>query len=211
MPTRILVIDDHGILRAGLTVLLSAESDMEVIGEAATGAEGLRLAADLHPDLILMDVSLPDTTGIKATAQVKEVSPHTRVLILTVHEDKELLKEAVRAGAAGYILKRAVKDQLIEAVHVVMRGDLYVDPTIARMLLMEEPASDEAEATRDILTPREIDVLCLIAQGYTNRQSAEILNISTRTVEFHRANIQGKLGMRTRVELVRYAELQSLI
>jgi two-component system response regulator NreC len=211
MPTRILVIDDHGILRAGLTVLLSAESDMEVIGEAATGAEGLRLAADLHPDMILMDVSLPDTTGIKATAQVKEVSPHTRVLILTVHEDKELLKEAVRAGAAGYILKRAVKDQLIEAVHVVMRGDLYVDPTIARMLLMEEPASDEAETTRDILTPREIDVLCLIAQGYTNRQSAEILNISTRTVEFHRANIQGKLGMRTRVELVRYAELQNLI
>ena len=211
MPVRILVIDDHGVLRAGLTSLLSAEPDLEVVGEAAKGNEGVTLIADLQPDIVLMDVSLPDINGIKATRLSKKVSPESRVLILTVHEDKDLLQEAVLAGASGYILKRAVKDQLLEAIHVVMRGDLYVDPTLTRLLLLEKPDEEKVEMNHEILTPREIEVLRLIAEGYTNKQAAEKLNISVRTVEFHRGNILSKLNLRSRIDLVRYAESQDLI
>jgi two-component system response regulator NreC len=211
MPVRILVIDDHGVLRAGLSSLLSAEPEMEVVGEAAQGKEGVALAAELRPDVVLMDVSLPDINGIKATRQVREVSPKSHVLILTVHEDKDLLQEAVRSGASGYILKRAMKDQLFEAIQMVMRGDLYVDPTLTRQLLLEEPDQEQVEASNEILTPREVEVLRLIAQGHTNKQTAEILNISTRTVEFHRGNVLSKLSLRSRIDLVRFAESQGLI
>lgn len=211
MSIRVLIIDDHGVLRAGLASLLSAESGLEVVGEAADGGEGLRAAAMLRPDVIFMDISLPDTSGINLTRRVLEVSPESKVLVLTVHEDKSLLQEAVRAGAAGYILKRAVKNQLIEAIQTVQRGDLYVDPSMTRMLFTQGPAEQLDEATDELLTPRETDVLRLIAQGYTNKQAAELLNISVRTVEFHRANIIGKLGIRSRVELARYAESQDLL
>ena len=207
MSIRILIADDHGVLRAGLRALLSAESDLEVAGEAADGREALRLVSELDPDVVLLDVNMPGPDGIEVTRRLKAVKPEVRVLILTVHEDEGLLREAIRAGASGYILKRAVESELIYAIHAVWRGDLYVHPAMTRALLQDLHSTLVAdEAPVEPLTPREMEVLRLIAEGHTNRQIAEVLSISVRTVESHRANLMGKLGLHSRVELVRYAK-----
>jgi two-component system response regulator NreC len=206
MPIHILIADDHGVLRAGLRTLLNAEPDLEVIAEASDGNDVLRLASELHPDIVLLDISMPGPGGIEVTRRLKEALPELRVLILTAHEDESMLREAVQAGAAGYIIKRAVESELINAIHAVWRGDLYVHPAMTRALLRETslfPVS--AEPAVESLTPREIEVLRLIAKGYTNGQIAKELNLSVRTVESHRANLMGKLELRSRVELVRYA------
>jgi two-component system response regulator NreC len=206
MPTRILIADDHGVLRAGLTALLNAEPDLQVVGEASTGEEALRLAAELCPDLVLMDISMPDLGGIEATRRLLEVLPGVRVLMLTVHEDIGLVREAIHAGAAGYIPKRAVKTELINAIRTVLRGDVYVHPAMMRALLAETPTAPALpEPEAEPLTPREIDVLRLIVKGYTNSQIADLLSISVRTVEYHRGNLTGKLNLHSRVELIRYA------
>ncbi len=206
MPIHILIADDHGVLRAGLRALLNAEPDLEVIAEASDGNDVLRLANELRPDIVLLDISMPGPGGIEVTRQLKESLPELRVLILTAHEDESMLREAVQVGAAGYIIKRAVESELINAIHSVWRGDLYVHPAMTRALLRETslfPVS--AEPAVESLTPREIDVLRLIAKGYTNGQIAKELTLSVRTVESHRANLMGKLELRSRVELVRYA------
>ena len=207
MSIRILIADDHGVLRAGLRALLSAESDLEVAGEAADGREALRLVSELDPDVVLLDVNMPGPDGIEVTRRLNAVKPKVRVLILTVHEDEGLLREAIRAGASGYSLKRAVESELIYAIHAVWRGDLYVHPAMTRALLQDLHSTLVAdEAPVEPLTPREMEVLRLIAEGHTNRQIAEVLSISVRTVESHRANLMGKLGLHSRVELVRYAK-----
>lgn len=207
MSIRILIADDHGVLRAGLRALLSAESDLEVAGEAADGRETLRLVSELDPDVVLLDVNMPGPDGIEVTRRLKAVKPEVRVLILTVHEDEGLLREAIRAGASGYILKRAVESELIYAIHAVWRGDLYVHPAMTRALLQDLHSTLVADETPvEPLTPREMEVLRLIAEGHTNRQIAEVLSISVRTVESHRANLMSKLGLHSRVELVRYAK-----
>ena len=212
MSIRILIADDHGVLRAGLRALLNAEPGLEVVGEAADGLTALQLAAELRPDVALMDLSMPGLDGIQATRQLKETLPGTRVLILTVHEDESLLREAIQAGASGYIIKRAVESELINAIRAVHSGDLYVHPTLTRALLRDlSPALPSDQAPTEPLTPREIDVLRLIAQGYTNRQVAEKLHVSVRTVESHRANLTGKLGIASRAELVRYAKEHNLL
>ena len=206
MSIRILIADDHGVLRAGLRALLRAESDLEIVGEAADGEQALRLVDELNPDIILLDISIPGLGGIEVTRRLKEVWSEVRVLILTVHEDESLLQEAIQAGAAGYIVKRAAESELIDAIRAVSRGDLYVHPAMTRALLKEmapKPTPDPLSVEKP--TPREIDVLRYIAAGYTNRQTAEALHISVRTVESHRANLMGKLGLNSRVELVRYA------
>ena len=206
MPIQILIADDHGVLRAGLRTLLNAEPDLEVIAEASEGNDVLRLASELRPDIVLLDISMPGPGGIEVTRRLKEALPELRVLILTAHEDESLLREAVQAGAAGYIIKRAVESELINAIHSVWRGDLYVHPAMTRALLKETslfPAIPEPSV--ESLTPREIEVLRLIAKGYTNGQIAKELSLSVRTVESHRANLMGKLELRSRVELVRYA------
>jgi len=205
-PIQILIADDHGVLRAGLRALLNAEPDLQVAGEATDGPETLQLAGELRPDVILLDVSMPGPGGIEVTRQLKGIFPNARILILTVHEDKQLLQEAIQAGASGYITKRAIKSELINAIHAVWRGDLYIHPAMTRALLSKDTSPHPSDdACVEPLTPRETEVLSLIAQGHTNCQAAEILCISVRTVESHRANIMGKLGLRGRVELVRYA------
>lgn len=213
MPIRILIADDHTILRAGLISLLNAEAGMEVVGEAHDENSAVSLAVETHPDVVLMDISMPDSGGIEATRRIKQLAPDARVLILTVHEDKSLMQEAIRSGAMGYILKRAVKSELINAIHVVMRDELYLHPAMARLLLLENPAP-LLEVTGSIpepLTSREVDILRLIAQGYTNNRAAEILSISVRTVEYHRSNLTDKLNLHSRVDLMRYAEEKGLI
>ncbi len=211
MPIRILIADDHGVVRAGLRALLNAQPDLQVVGESATGEETLRLASTLHPDVVLLDLSMPDMSGIEVTRRLRATLPETRVLILTLHEDERLLREAVQGGAAGYIIKRAVEDELINAVRVVWRGDLYVHPAMTRALLKDlTPSPPTGMHPVEPLTPRDIEVLRLIAQGYTNREAADALGISVRTVESHRANIMDKLGLRGRAELVRYAREHGL-
>ncbi len=206
MSKRILIADDHGVLRAGLRALLSAEPDLEVLGEAADGDEALRLARELQPDIVLMDINMPGAGGIETTRQLLELRPEVRVLMLTVHEDTCLLQAALQAGAAGYILKRAVESELVNAIQAVARGDLYIHPGMTRGLLKSMGTLPAARpATAAILTPRETEVLTLIAKGHTNRQVAEILSLSVRTVESHRASLMDKLELRSRVELVRYA------
>ena len=213
MPIRILIADDHTILRAGLISLLNAEAGMEVVGEAHDENSAVSLAVETHPDVVLMDISMPDSGGIEATRRIKQLAPDARVLILTVHEDKSLMQEAIRSGAMGYILKRAVKSELINAIHVVMRDELYLHPAMARLLLLEnpDPLLEVTGSVPEPLTSREVDILRLIAQGYTNNRAAEILSISVRTVEYHRSNLTDKLNLHSRVDLMRYAEEKGLI
>jgi len=217
MPIRLLIADDHGVLRAGLRALLSAEPEFEVIGEAETGEEALHMAESLRPDVVLLDVSMPGPSGIEVTRELKGRFPDMRVLILTVHEDETLLREALRAGAAGYIVKRAVEEELIAAILAVWRGDIYVHPAMTRALLhdvVEGQRDETASGGEDQfaqLTPREREVLRLIALGYTNRQIADKLCISVRTVETHRSNLTDKLGTRSRAQLVRIAREHGLL
>jgi two-component system response regulator NreC len=212
MPIRILIADDHGVLRAGLRALLNAEAGLEVVGEAADGPTALRLAVELRPDVAMLDLSMPGMDGIQVARQLKQQLPDTRVLILTVHEDEGLLREAMQAGASGYIVKRAVESELITAIHAICSGNLYVHPSMTRALLKDlSPSLVTDEPPAETLTPREIEVLRLIAQGHTNRQVAETLQLSVRTVESHRANLTSKLGVSSRVDLVRYAKEHGLL
>jgi two-component system response regulator NreC len=209
----IIIADDHEVIRAGLRALLGAESDLQVVGEAANGEEAVHLAEQLTPDIALLDISMPGLNGIEATRKIHEAFPSTRVLILTVHEEKELLQEALRNGASGYVLKQAVKSELINAIHAVARGDLYVHSAMTRALLDQTAPVSPPSIRKDYptLTTREVEILRLIAQGYTNSQIGDQLYISVRTVEFHRSNLMGKLGLDSRVGLVRYAAEHGLV
>lgn len=210
--TRILIADDHAVVRAGLRAVLQTNPELELAGEASGGLEALELVQQIHPDVLVLDLSMPDLDGISVTRQVKETNPQTRILILTVHEDEALLREAINSGASGFILKRAAESELVSAIQVILRGDLYVDPSLLRSLLDEQAKSKPAQPELvEPLTPREVDVLKLIVEGYTNRQIAEKLSISTRTVEGHRANLSEKLGLHSRVELVRFARDHGII
>jgi len=205
MRVRILIADDHGLVRAGLRALLNDEPELEVVGEAADGEEALRQAVRLGPDLVLLDISMPGGGGIQAARRIKEEAPATRILMMTVHEDEGLLQESIRAGASGYIVKRALESELIDAIRAVCQGHIYVHPTMTRALLRNAAASPREAEPPELLTPREREVLTYIAHGYTNRQIANRLIISVRTVESHRANLMGKLDLRCRADVVRYA------
>ncbi len=208
---RVLIADDHAVVRTGLRALISAESTFSLVGEASGGVEAVELTRQLQPDVLVLDISMPDLDGISVTSRIKKQFENVHVLILTVHEDEALVKEAIRCGASGYIIKNAAESELISAIKIIMRGDMYVDPSVMRSLLEEthKPANSIPEL--EPLTPREIDVLRLLVQGYTNRQIAIELSISVRTVEGHRANLSEKLRLHSRVELVRYAKNHKLI
>ncbi len=209
MPIRILIADDHGLLRAGIRALLNSEPNMELVGEAQNGDEALRLTTELRPDILLLDINMPGPNGIEVTRRVKSLLT-TRVLILTMHEDAGLLRAAMQAGASGYIIKRAVESELLNAIHVVSEGNLYVHPVMTRALVENLNPTAKSDPVEP-LTAREIDVLRLLVRGYSNRQIADELKIGVRTVDSHRANLKAKLGLESRVELVRYAMEHNLL
>lgn len=212
MSIRILIADDHAVVRSGLRSLLSGDADLDVIGEATDGTEVMQLAGRLQPDLILLDITMPHESGIRIAKRLKEEHPGIKVLFLTMHEEEGLLHEALRTGASGYVIKRAEESEILRAIHAASRGDIYVHPAMTRALL-QQPVTTEhrRSAPANPLTRREIDVLRLLAKGNTNRQIALHLALSMRTVENHRANLMGKLGVASRVELVNYAEEHDLI
>jgi two-component system response regulator NreC len=212
MKTRVLIADDHAVVRAGLRLLLSQEASMELVGEATGGQEALRLTEDLTPEILILDLSMPDLDGLQVTRTVHEKFPQVKILILTVHEDEALLREAIYCGASGYVLKHAAESEMMNAIRAVQRGDIYVHSSLLRVLIEPNQSQEKpGPAPDETLTPREKDVLCLIVQGYTNREIADQLCISQRTVEGHRANLTAKLNIHSRVELLRYARSEGLV
>jgi len=212
LPVRILIADDHPVVRSGIVALLGVDPEIEIVGEAADGEETLRLVETLHPDLVLLDITMPPEDGLKTAQRLKEKHPEVLVLFLTMHEDDDLLREALRVGGSGYVIKRADEAEIIRAIHTAIRGEIYVHPAMTHALLNKPVVTEHRRGRPGFdLTPRELDVLRLLARGNTNRQAADLLGISVRTVENHRANLMGKLGLTSRVELVSYAEEHDLI
>lgn len=210
---RLLLVDDHQIVRAGLRMLFMAEKDMEIVGEVDSAEEALQAVRELEPDVVLMDVAMPGMSGIEATRRIKEANPDAVVLALTMHEDEQYFFEMLNAGASGYIPKRAAPDDLVSAIRVVSQGNVFLYPTLAKLLVKDFLQRSESGPDRkvDELTPREREVLTYIAEGYTNREIAEALVISPKTVDRHRENIMRKLNLHSRVELVKYAIEKGLI
>ncbi|MDO8587312.1 MAG: response regulator transcription factor [Armatimonadota bacterium] len=203
----ILLVDDHTVMRAGLARLLSAEPDMEVVGEAPNGFEAIRRAIGMNPDVIVMDLSMPGIDGLEATRQIRAKLPDSRILALTMHEERRYLHQLLRAGASGYFLKRDEFSEFATAIRAVAHGQVAVSESMLQYLVPEEEnASLSGEREEfDKLTDREKQVADLLVHGYTNKEIAERLMLSGKTVETHRANLFAKLHVRTRAELVRYA------
>ncbi|MCC7162979.1 MAG: response regulator transcription factor [Anaerolineae bacterium] len=211
---RLLLVDDHEIVRAGLRMLLESQADIEIVGECENGRDAVRRALELRPDVILMDVSLPDIPGYDATRAVKKEMPNVIVLALTMHESDEYFFEMLNAGASGYVPKKAAPTELVSAIRVVHAGGVYLYPSLAKSLVKDyltRAEQDNDHAAFDGLTERERQVLKLIADGRSNQEVADELVISIKTVERHRANILAKLGLHSRTELVKYAIRKGLI
>lgn len=204
MAIRILIADDHRIMRAGLRSLLKADPGLEVVGEATNSQEALALVNQLKPDVLVLDIGMPGNENLEALKEIRADSPEIRILMLTMHEDSELLQECLRQGANGYIIKRAAESELIDAIYAVQRGMVYVHPSMIQSLVAVPKKTKTKSSEVEPLTQREIEVLLLIVEGNTNRQISESLHISIRTVETHRSNIMDKLNLHSRVELVRY-------
>lgn len=207
---RIVIADDHAVLRSGLRMLLGAQADMEVVGEAGDGAEAVREALAKRPDVVLMDVAMSGENGLEATRRIKQQAPATKVLMLSMYDDESYLRRALEAGASGYALKRAADTELLSAIRAVARDEVYLHPALTRVLvadlLQRDPAAPpqpRPEAPR--LTEREVEVLRLVALGHTNQEIADTLYLSVKTVESYKGRLMEKLGLRGRAALVRYA------
>jgi len=212
LVTRILIADDHAIVRSGLRKVLDAKPDLEVVAEAEDGAEAVVKALKENVDLAILDVSMPRMTGIQATAELHKRKPELKTLILSMHDSEQFLFEALKAGASGYVLKSGADTDIVDACRAAMRGDSYLYPSAVAALVRDYvERGGRGEEEFDVLTPRELEVLKLIAEAQTSKQISEALFISVKTVERHRQNILDKLGMRDRVELTRYAIRRGLI
>ena len=212
-PARVLLADDHVMVRRGLRLVLDAEPDLDVVAEASDGIEALGLARQLDLDLAILDVSMPRRTGLQAAAEMIELRPELRVLMLSMHDNEQYLFEALKAGASGYVLKTAADRDLVEACRATLRGEPFLYPSAIAALVRDflDRARDGDATPEDPLTPRELQVLKLVAEAHTNEQIADVLTISRKTVERHRENLMAKLGMRDRVELTRYAIRRGLV
>lgn len=211
---RLLLVDDHAIVREGLRMLLQAQTDMEIVGEAENGKEALAQARALKPDVVVMDISMPDMDGFEATRRIKRMRPQTAVLALTIHEADEYFFEMLNAGASGYVPKRAAPVDLVSAIRAVHQGGVFLYPSVAKALVQDYLSRVEGggeRASYDGLTNREREVLTLIAEGCLNQEIANRLVISVKTVERHRENIMRKLNLHSRTDLVKYAIRKGLI
>ena len=214
MTTRILLVDDHAVVRSGLRMLLENERDVEIIGEAASAREAIEAAMRLKPNVILMDIGLPDLSGIDATRQIKKLAPDSAIVALTIHEDEEYFFKMLEAGATGYVPKRAAPEELLTAIRAAATGQVYLYPSLAKLLVRDflsggRPTSGEHADSE--LTDREHEVLTYLAEGANNDEIAAALVISPKTVARHRENIMRKLNLHSRSELVRYAIRKGII
>jgi two-component system response regulator NreC len=214
MKIRLLLVDDHAVVRSGLRMLLMSEEDMEIVGEAGNAAEALEAARLLKPDVILMDIGLPDMSGIEATREIRKQQPEVAVVALTIHEDEEYFFKMLDAGARGYVPKRAAPEELITAIRAAAVNEVYIYPSLAKLLVRDYLSQDhsvEQSTALDDLTDREQEVLTFLAEGKSNDEIAEALVISPKTVARHRENIMHKLNLHSRAELVRYAIRKGII
>ncbi|MEK6750753.1 MAG: response regulator transcription factor [Chloroflexota bacterium] len=214
MTIRLLLVDDHAVVRSGLKMLLSGQKDMEIVGEAGSAAEALAETERVQPTVILMDIGLPDKTGIEATRAIKSKFPDVKIVALTIHEDEEYFFQMLNAGASGYVPKRAAPEELITAINAAAIGEVYLYPSLAKLLVQdflsaERPA--EEKVNLDGLTEREREVLTYLAEGSSNNEIAASLVISPKTVERHRENLMRKLNLHSRSDLVRYAIRKGII
>lgn len=211
---RVLIVDDHTLFRESLRSLLKAAGGIEIVGEAENGIEAVRKAAQLRPDVVLMDIAMPNLNGLQATRKIKKENPSVKVLILTMYETEQYIIEMLHSGASGYILKRAAARELVSAIQAVSQGNAYLYPSVAKKVLngyLEQIKAGEKEDDHERLSVRELDVLCLVAEGKTNKEIAKLLSISVHTVQTHRLNLMKKLKVHDRTQLVRYAIREGLI
>lgn len=214
MSIKLLLVDDHTVVRSGLRMLLENEPDVEIIGEAGSGFQAVEMVNELQPDIVLMDIGLPDLSGIEAASRIKEADPDTAVVALTIHEDEEYFFKMLEAGASGYVPKRAAPEELLTAIRAAARGEVYLYPSLAKYLVtdfLDQDTQARQERTLNGLTPREQEVLTHLADGATNPEIGETLGISPKTVARHRENIMRKLNLHSRTELVKYAIRKGII
>jgi two-component system response regulator NreC len=211
---RVLIADDHAIVREGIHMILDTRDDIEVVGEAADGLETISQVKKLSPDVVLMDIAMPGLGGLEATLEIVKTNPDSKVLVLTQYDDSEYIYRFLKAGAAGYVLKKTVGRDLVSAIRSVAEGKSFIDPAVADRVIkgyLEHPSPSGDESLYERLSDRERTVFKLIAEGYTSRQIADTLYLSIKTVMTHRANIMDKLGLHNRAELIKYAIRQGLI
>ncbi len=210
---KVLVVDDHSVVREGIRMVLETDPELQVVGEAASGEEAIEKVRDLLPDVVVMDIGMPGLSGFEATQRIRQSNPDVKVLALTVHDSEAYVFQMLRAGAVGYVLKRAPSADVIKAVKTAYKGEAILHPSVTKLLIRDYLSRAERgeEASYELLSDREREILKLITEGQTNKEIAEMLFLSVKTVQAHRANLMRKLGLHDRVELVKYAIRKGII